>query len=48
MRLSWYPCGCSGCCDCDACIVVCVACVSAERVWWCEVDGNAGVGMDEV
>ena len=24
--------------------VVCVACVYAERVRWCEVDGNAGVG----
>ena len=30
--------------DCDACNVVCVACVSAERVWWCEGDGNAGLG----
>ena len=36
--------GCSGCCDCDACTVVCVACVSVERVCWCEVDENAGVG----
>ena len=36
-------CGYGGCCDCDACTVVCVAWVSAERVWWCEVDGNASV-----
>ena len=36
------------CCDCDAFTVVCVACVYAERVWWCEVDGNAGVGVAEV
>ena len=41
-------CGCGGCCDCDACTVVCVACVSAERVWWCEVNGNAGVEVDEL
>ena len=26
------------------CTVVCVACVYAERMEWCEVDGNAGVG----
>ena len=37
-------CGCGGCCDCDACIVVCVY---AERVYRCEGDGKAGVGMDE-
>ena len=37
-------CGCGGCYDCDACTVVWVACVYAERVWWCEVDGNAGMG----
>ena len=37
-------CGCGGCCDYDACTVVCVVCVYAERVWGCEVDGNAGVG----
>ena len=37
-------CGCGSCYDCDACIVVCVAWVYAERVWWCKVDGNAGVG----
>ena len=39
-------CGCGGCYNCDVCTVTynCVACVSVERVWWCEVDGNVGVG----
>ena len=37
-------CGCSGCCVCDAYTNVCGACVYAERVIWCEVDGNAVVG----
>ena len=37
-------CAWGGCCDCKACTDVCVARVSAEGVWWCEVDGNTGVG----
>ena len=36
-------CGGGGCRDCDACADVCVTCVSTDRVWCCEVDGNAGV-----
>ena len=33
-------CGCGGCGNCDVSTVVCV---EAERVWWCEGDGNVGV-----
>ena len=35
--------GCGGCVGCDACSLVCVLGEYAERVRWCEGNGNDGV-----